>query len=290
MADGQDALPSRTSGEVTTDSLLVHVHISRTGGSTLNHILRSSYGARHCPAEPWDSKWGPKPFTREDLRKLRKLYPDLRSIAGHRLFGDVDLDDGGVEASYFSMVRDPVKACASRFQYKVENTDKEFDELEAWLQKDWIRNRHVKAIAGTDDVSDAIELIRKKRIFIGLTERYDHTVVLMKRLLAPDLDISYDRVNVADKRDISELLLSNDRYREMIEEAQSADLELYRYVKETLWPEYVAAYGESLESDVERFAASRGSFNQLNILLSRIKAYAVYKPALYLHRRRSSRT
>lgn len=290
MGDGQDAMSSRTSGEVSTDSLLVHVHISRTGGSTLNHILRSSYGARHCPAEPWDSKWGPNPFTRGDLRKLRKLYPNLRSIAGHRLFGYEDLDDGGIQASYFSMLRDPVKACASRFQYKVEHTEKEFDELEAWLQKDWIRNRHVKAIAGTDDVSDAIELIRKKRIFIGLTERYDHTVVLMKRLVAPDLDISYDRVNVADKRDISEQLLSNDGYRRMIEEAQSADLELYRYVKETLWPEYVAAYGESLESDVERFAASRGSFNQLNILLSRIKAYAVYKPALYLHRRRSSWT
>lgn len=268
-----------------TDTLLVHVHISRTGGSTLNHILRSSFGARHCPVEPWDSQWGPDPFTIDDLRRLKKIYPKIRSIAGHRLYGYVDLDDGDTEAVYFAMVRDPVRACASRFQHKVEYAGKGFAEFESWIQKDWIRNRHVKAIAGTDDVNDAIRVIREKGIFMGLTERYDHTVVLMKALLAPDLDISYEKVNVSTKRSVSEELLADDGLRGMIEEAQSADLELLRYVREVLWPEYEAAYGDGLDADVERFAASRGAFNNLNILKSRLKAYAVYKPALYFHRK-----
>lgn len=284
---GERAMSERAGSERSSgsDSLLVHVHISRTGGSTLNHILRSSYGARHCPVEPWDSQWGPEPFTLDDLRRLKKIYPRIRSIAGHRLYGYVDLDDGDTRASYFAMVRDPVKACASRFQHKVEYTGKGFAEFQSWIQKDWIRNRHVKAIAGTDDVNDAIRVIREKDIFMGLTERYDETVVLMRGLLAPDLDISYEKVNVASKRSVSEELLGDERLRAMIEEAQSADLELLGYVREVLWPEYTARYGDGLQDDVERFSADRGSFNDLNILKSRLKAYTIYKPALYLHRK-----
>lgn len=265
--------------------LLVHVHISRTGGSTLNHILRSSYGTRHCPVEPWGSQWGPDPFDANDLRRLRKIYPNLRSVAGHRVFGYVDLDVDGIEADYFAIARDPIRACASRFQRKVDYADKGWDEFEEWIHNDWTRNRHVKAIAGTDDVNDAIEVIRRKRIFVGLTEKYDETVVLLKGLMAPDLDISYKPVNVASKRTVAKRLLSDPRLTAMIEEAQTADLELYAYVRDVLWPEYVEAYGESFQADVERFTADRGSFNDLNILKSRVKAYAVYKPALYLHRK-----
>lgn len=274
-----------TERSLGSERLLVHVHISRTGGSTLNHILRSSYGVRHCPVEPWDSRWGPDPFSREDLRKLRRIYPNLRSIAGHRIFGYVDLEDAGIGADYFAIMRDPVRAVASRFQRKVDHADKGSDEFEAWIQKDWTRNRHVKAIGGTDDVGDAIKVIRDNRLFMGLTERYDETVVLLKKLLAPDLNISYKPVNVASKKTVAKELLSDDRLRGMIEESQSADLELFRYVKDVLWPEYLEAYGEGFEADVERFAASPGTFNNLNILLSRLKAHGVYRPALYLHRR-----
>lgn len=265
-------------------TLLVHVHISRTGGSTLNHILRSSFGPRHCPVEPWDSRWGADPFTVSDLRRLRRLYPSLKSIAGHRVYGYVDLEDQGIGAAYFAMVRDPLRACASRFQHKVEKTGKDFSEFESWIQKEWVRNRHVRAISGTEDVSEAIRIIRQKGIFMGLTERYDESAILLKTLVAPDLNISYKPVNVARKRTVSQQLLSEPRYRDMIQEAQAADLELYRFVKEELWPEYEADYPGELAADAASFAADRGDFDMMNIILSRAKAYSIYKPALFLHR------
>lgn len=269
--------------------LLVHVHITKTGGSTLNHILRSSYGMRHCPVEPWDSRSAHIPFTLEDLRKVRRLYPNLRSIAGHRVFGYVDLSDGDTEADYFALIRDPIKACASRFQHKVETTGNwDYDEFEDWIRQDWIRNRHTKAIVGSDDVDAAIRLIRDKNIFVGLTERYDESMVLLKHRLAPDLDISYRPVNVASKRSVSQRLLADERRRAMIEEAQASDVELLRRVKEELWPEYLEEYGPTFEADVDEYRRARGDFNDVNIFLSRLKAYAVYKPALYIHRRRAS--
>ncbi len=274
----------------TDNRLLVHVHITKTGGSTLNHLLRSSYGMRHCPVEPWESRSAHIPFTVEDLRKVRRLYPRLRSIAGHRVFGYVDLSDGDIEADYFALIRDPIKACASRFQHKVEKTGNwDFDGFEDWIQQDWIRNRHTKALCGSDDVDAAMRLIRDKNIFVGLTERYDDSMLLLKHRLAPDLNISYRPVNVASKRSVSQRLLADDRRRTMIEEAQAADVELLRRVKEELWPEYLDQYGPTFEDDLASYRNARGDFNDLNIIMSRLKAHALYKPALYLHRRRVSR-
>lgn len=290
MGDRWRAAPggtARDSFEAST-RLLVHVHITKTGGSTLNHILRSSYGTRHCPVEPWDSKSAHIPFTVDDLRKVRRLYPNLRSIAGHRVFGYVDLSDGDSEADYFALIRDPVRACASRFQHKVETTGNwNFDEFEEWLSQDWIRNRHTKALVGSDDVDAAMRLISEKNIFVGLTERYDESMLLLKSRLAPDLNISYRPVNVASKRSVSKRLLSDERRRALIEEAQASDIELLRRVRDELWPEYLQEYGASFETDLEDYRNSRGDFNDLNIFMSRLKAHAVYKPALHLHRRRA---
>ena len=282
VASTEAAENSKTLGH----RLLVHVHITKTGGSTLNHILRSSYGMRHCPVEPWDSRSAHIPFTVEDLRKVRRLYPRLRSIAGHRVF--VDLSDGGIEADYVALIRDPVKACASRFQHKVETTGNwDYAGFEEWIQQDWIRNRHTKAIVGSDDVDAAMRLIREKNIFVGLTERYDDSMLLLRQRLAPDLNISYRPVNVASKRSVSKSLLSDEGRRAMIEEAQASDIELLRRVKEELWPEYLENYGPTFEDDLAEYSGSRGDFNDLNIFMSRVKAHAVYKPALYLHRRRN---
>lgn len=276
----------KANSSTADDPLLVHIHISKTGGSTLNHILRSSYGARHCPVEPWDVRWGESPFSAGDLRRLRKFYPNLKSVAGHRVVGYVDLEEQGRDVRYFALMRDPIKACASRFQHKVQRSGKPRHDFENWVQKDWTRNRHTKAIGRTDDVDDAIRRIREKNIFILLAERYDESLVLLERLVASDLDISYKSVNVAKSKAIVQDLLSTTRTRQMIEESQKADVELYRYVKQEFYPEYQRAYGPRLSEDVARYRETRrNEFNNRNILMSRLKAYSIYKPALYLHRK-----
>lgn len=269
----------------TDPPLLAHIHISRTGGSTLNHIMRSSYGTRHCPVEPWDTRWGEVAFGADDLKRLRRLYPRLRSIAGHRVFGYGDLDRDE-PVSYVAWMRDPLKACASRFQHRVVFQGKPFDDFESWIERDWTRNRHTKAISGGNSAREAMRLIEEKRIFIGLTERYDESLLMLKTMVAPDLDISYEPVNVAADRSVSERLLGDPGTRAMIAESQAADLELYDYVKSELHPAYRQTYGGELVSDLERYRSSRrDSFNRFNLQTSRLKAYGLYRPALYLHRK-----
>jgi hypothetical protein len=269
--------------------MLVFIHINKTGGNTLSHILRSSYGLRHCQVEPWDApwqSWKEPPFSRDDLRRLRKFYPNLKSIAGHRVFGHVDLDETEGECKYFTIMRDPLKSCASRFQYKVQVSKKKDFVFEKWIQQESSRNHQTKWIAGVDDVAEAIRIIRDKNIFVGLTERFDESMVLLKSLVANDLNISYKRVNVAPANTIKQQLLETESTRQMLIEALGADLELYNYVKQELYPTYRQEYGTSLDRDVAHYQQTQsGNFNLLNLTICRLKHYLFYKPLLSLHRK-----
>ena len=261
--------------------MLVFVHMHKTGGNTMSHILRSTYGTRHCQVEPWT---GP-PFAAHDLRRVRRFFPKLKSIAGHRITGHVDLQENGSAFKYFTLMRNPLRLCASRFQYKVQVSKKNI-VFEEWIQQDWPRNHQTKWIAGVADVDEAIKIINKKNIIVGLTERFDESVMLFKALLANDLNISYRRVNVARKNIIKDRLLSNKRTLQMLIDSQQADLALYDFIRKELYPTYQREYGPSLEADVARYQQTRrDSFNYFNLTLCRLKHYLLYKPFLNLDKR-----
>lgn len=266
--------------------MLVFIHINKTAGSTVRYVLRSTFGVNHCEVEPWHAPWIDPPFSSDDLQRLRKLYPNLQSIAGHRVTGYVDLQENGTEFKYFSFMRDPLKTCASRFQYNIQYRKKKNLVFEEWIQKDWTRNHQTKMFAGVADVNKAIQTIKNKNIFIGLTERFDESIILLKALKATNLNISYQPVNVARKNSIAENLLSNEKTKQMLIEANQIDLELYDFVKKELFPSFQRAYGQKLETDVANYRNNRDkNFDSRNITLSRIKQYLIYKPALYLFRK-----
>ena len=265
--------------------MIVFIHINKTGGTSATHIMRSTYGLRHCQVEPWGAMWTGPPFSADDLRRLRRLYPNLKSIAGHRIVGHVDLDENDQGFKYFTFMRDPLKSCASRFQYKVQVSKKKNLVFEEWIQRDWTRNHQTKWIAGVDDVNKAIQIIQDKNILVGLTERFDESMVLVKGLIANDLNISYRRVNVARDNTIAKNLLTNESTRQLLIESQQSDLELYNYVREELYPNFQREYGSSLDADVAEYQQTQDNdFNNWNITLSRLKQFILYKPLLYMNR------
>ena len=266
--------------------MLVFIHINKTAGRTVRYILRSSFGIRHCEVEPWHAPWTGPAFSAHDLQRLRRVYPNLESIAGHRVTGYSDLQENGTAFKYFTFMRDPLKTCASRFQYNVQYRGRSDLVFEEWIQRSWTRNHQTKMIAGVADVAEAIRIIRAKQIFVGLTERFDESMVLLKALMANNLNISYRPVNVSRHNTLAESLLSNESTRQMLIESQKADLELYNFVKQELYPTYQREYGPSLEADVAEYHQTRGNnFNYWNLTLCRLKHYMLYKPLLYLHRR-----
>ena len=265
--------------------MLVFIHINKTAGRTVRYILRSSFGLRHCDVEPWQDEWSEQPFSSNDLRRLRKLYPNLESIAGHRVTGYAELKENGAQLDYFSFMRDPLKTCASRFQYNVQFRKKKDLVFEEWIQNDWTRNQQTKRIAGVADVNEAIRIIQEKKMFIGLTERFDESMLLLKSLVDNRLNISYKRINVARTNTLAEKLLSDERSKQILVEANQVDLELYDFVKHEIFPSFQREYGPALEGDVADYQKNRvNKFNTLRLEMSRLKQYLFYKPLLYLYR------
>ena len=266
--------------------MLVFIHINKTGGRTVRYILRSSFGLRHCEVEPRHGQWSASPFTNEDLQRLRKIYPHLESIAGHPIKGYIALQEDATKFQYFTFLREPLKTCASRFQYNVTYRGKKDLVFEEWIQKGWARNAQTKAIAGVEDPDKAIQIIREKNIFVGLTERFDESMVMLKGLVENNLNISYKRVNVAENNFIKNSLLSNEATHELLFEANQADLELYEYVQRELYPCLQQEYGLTLERDLRSYRQNQNKdFNKWNLTLSRLKQYLLYKSMHYLYRR-----
>jgi hypothetical protein len=270
-----------------TRPLLVFVHINKTAGTTLRFILRSSYGARHCDVEPWHGAWSDPPFSTADLKRVRKLYPRLASIAGHRVSGYVDLEEPGTDFRYLTFLREPVALCASRFQYQLDYRKKQNLEFEAWIEKDWVRNAQTQRIGGTTDPRDAIQVIHRKEMFVGLTERFDESVVLLQALRAPDLDIAYAPENVAKKSDVAKRLLADPGTRRMIVDANEADLELYEHVVGEVYPAQQRAYGTSLEGSVASYREDMGrGYDRRNLALYGVKQRMLLMPTIRLYRGR----
>ena len=267
--------------------MLVFVHINKTAGTTIRRILRGSFGSRHCEVEQWHGAWQDPPFSAPDLARLRRIYPNLKSIAGHGIKGYPDLHQRSTEFRYFTFIRDPLKVCASRYQYRLDHKKKNDLTFEEWIQKDPFRNTLTNHIAGSDSAADAISVIESKRMFVGLSERFDESLVLLKALLASDLNIGYRSVNVAKSKGISSQLLSTPATRDALIEANQADLELYDYVKKELYPSLQREFGPSLDEAVaEHRSNSLRGFNNANVTASRLKQYSVYRPLLHLYRAR----
>ena len=267
--------------------MLIFVHIEKTGGRTVRYIQRSSYGLRHCEVEP-DGLWEAPPFSTTDLRRIRRLYPNLASLAAHRVTAFVDLEEPGTHFRYFTLLRDPLKMGASRYQFHLARKKNKLPFAE-WIQKEAVQNAQTKQIAGVASAADAIRVIERKSVFVGLTEHFDESLVLLKSLLAPDLDIGYESVNVARGNTLAKDLLATPSTRQALIEVNGADLELYEYARTELYPALQREYGPSLTEAVADYQQhSRRTFNRTKLTLSRVKQYGVYKPTLRLYRGNTS--
>lgn len=297
--------------------MLAFVHIHKTGGTTIQWILRSSFGPRHCEVEPLNIRphhlrpWQ-MPVSADDLQHLSKLYPHLESIGGHCVQPHMDLHKNHPKIKYFTFMRDPLKMRASMYQHGVQARGEQNCVFEDWLQEEQSQNRQTKMIAGKADVDKAIRVIQERDVFVGLTDRFEESLLLLKSFVANNLDISYKRMNVASGSTIAQSLLSSARTKQMLVEGNKADLELCGFVKHKLYPVYQREYGESLAEDVAQYKASLGPFsrhsvplsfmgkprlfklllffdldpyNRRNVPLSLLKKYLLYKPWLYLNRK-----
>ncbi|HEY2759533.1 MAG TPA: sulfotransferase family 2 domain-containing protein [Pirellulales bacterium] len=277
------------------------VHIEKTAGTTLTSILRRSYGARHCDVRlPVAKRHRGKGRTDQhelidvdDLRRVRRIYRNLSGIAGHHVKAFSNLELECAEIRYFAFLRDPAKRYRSHFLTRAPSHDAA--DFDAWVSASWTHNWQTKMIAGQACAQKAIDMLAARFGFIGLTERFDESLLMMGQWIGEpgfkpeyrSLNQHYDNRGFRDavqregQRDIG--YLDSASARERIAAANVEDRKVYEFVLANIYPRQCANYRGELEVEVREFQARNlGIRLQAESRWSGFLRNYIYKPAIHL--------
>jgi hypothetical protein len=240
------------------------IHIEKTAGSTLTAILRRSFGTRHCDVRLPLAKRRHHSRARRacvdaaDLNRVQRLYRNLCGIAGHYVTPYSELARQCPGLRYFTFLRDP----SARFRSHYLNRTKTLTEaaFEEWISGDWSHNWQTRMLAGEQNAEKAIALINERVGFVGLTEQFDESVVMLGDWLGePSFRGEYRPANQLSKKHRAKELaerkeharyLDTPSVRARIAEANAEDQKVYDFVRSTVFPRQVAAHRGDLPSNV----------------------------------------
>jgi len=270
-----------------TPSAIVFLHISKTAGMSLRGQFDKNYpNCRHFNTELDEvsrATWG------ECLGRLRQISGDELNetgvFKGHMQFGLHEILSGPVD--YITFLRDPVKRIISHYRMEGRKGNIPPDHQIDLAQPDWnlgccpplvrsFDNGQTRALAGTcpdlpfracteQHLAQAKSNIEKHFKFVGLTEQFDLSLLLLRRLCGWGFHF-YVPDNQAKERDASlppSLI-------EAIRQLNRLDLELYRYAQER-FQGLLKQYGFSLQVEHQVYRAGNYLHQRLHVWRHRIK-------------------
>ena len=221
--------------------LSAYIHIEKTGGQSLNFILRNSFGLQHCDVlsinkdvDYLDAK---------EFLGLSKLFPNIKSISGHKvkpysdLTGQIDKD-----IFYFTFLRDPIQRMISHYQFIVTHFPKFASPFPEWVKNVNQHNLMTKKICGEDSLDEAIRVINDRLGFIGLFEEYNLSMQMLDFFMPHDLNLYAVRKNNPKENAARNSILNNPEWLEMVVECNRNDTKLYNYIKKEIFPKQKEKY------------------------------------------------
>lgn len=215
--------------------MIALIHIKKTAGKTVKHIMRCEYGVAHCDVKRWSP--GNEVFSAADLKRVMQINPWLASIAGHSIRSHSDLKDAVADLRYYTFLRDPIKRTLSQYQYSVAQGRCREGRFFDWITRDEFRDVQTNVLAGTPDADAAIEALEKDIAFVGLTERFDESLALMQQALElRRFTPLHKRVNAASNQRIRDAIAGDAKAMAAIHEANRQDARVLAYVVDELFP------------------------------------------------------
>ena len=256
-----------SSNKAQQDWTLIFLHIPKTAGSTLFAILKRQYPFAFI--HPHVGTWK---YVFEFKRLPEWKRERIGVLAGHLPFGvHKYLPQPSV---YITLLRDPIERAISDYYYVLRTPDNYFYKdvttqhmsLEEFVASGCngkylnLDNGQTRLLSGMVDVGfgqctlkmlkDAKENLREYFAVVGINERFDETVMLMKKVLGWTTLPYYVRENVTSdrpgKEDIPEDTLK------VIEKRNELDLDLYTFAKE-MFAEQLCGQDPPFEKELESF-------------------------------------
>jgi len=247
---------------------LIFLHIPKAAGSTLNQIIQRQYG----PEAAFSVYVGD-----EEIRGVVNQLPAerkrlLRVLGGHMSFGLHELLPQ--PSTYMTILREPVDRLISFFYYVLRSPDNDHHHLVTSRQltlKEYILsgmlpdNGQTRRLAGIDQPSrraplndppcstDHLQIakrnLQKYFAVVGLSERFDETLLLLKRTLGWRTPF-YVKTNVTRDR-LSREDIPEDTLR-VLREHTALDVELYEYAQQ-LFQEQIRQQGPGFARELATF-------------------------------------
>jgi hypothetical protein len=232
-------------------SSIVFIHIGKTAGTTLRAILQGVYNKEETyllyPGEPGYNDFNDFLALTEDQKRRIRLYCGHVAFGLHRRLSQ--------STTYITVLRDPVERTISNYYEvkKVLNQRKKSAELYSDFHKaarmdleEFVSsgimsyltfNHQVQMLANSrpmgqcsvDDLDRAKEHLANSFSVVGLTERFDETIVLMNKIFGWQVR-GYSKKNVGYTRSRAENLPESTL--NLIREHNRLDLELYHFAEE----------------------------------------------------------
>ena len=229
------------------NDLIIHLHIPKTGGTTLRDIIQRQYLSKNILTIP----------TIEKSENILETVPSvkinqLEVVQGHLKYGiHFNLNRS---AKYFAILRNPIDRVLSTYYYVIsqdnnpqnlssnDNTMSIFEYVNSGINP-FLINGQTQLISGkTCSINDPLirskELlsiakknIKENFIFTGTTEQFDESILLLKGILRWKSPY-YSRANkTKNKPDYKKI---DKKIRDFIKDHNQLDINLYNYVKKSI--------------------------------------------------------
>ncbi len=248
------------------DKVDFFIHIPKTAGTTMAQIIESQY-----PKGTVLSFRDARVDDEERVRMVKAMGPEIRIVAGHLHYGYAKLFPR--DCRPFTMLRDPVERIISLYFYIGREprhpTHEAFKRGEVTIEKLARRQGRAQAcfIAGVTPkdpgpedelIARAKENLEKIVVSVGLTERFDESLLLYNRALGWNVQ-GYVRANVTKNRPSQDRLAASDLA--IIRENSGVDQAVYAFAKE-LFEKQIAqmppTFADELASLRRKVTVARG--------------------------------
>lgn len=281
--------PSTGSG---AKAVLIFVHIPKTGGKTLDLVIDRQYprGKAYRLSYQAQEEYGPF-FAMTPEQRGR-----LQCITGHVPYG-FHQHLPGKSFVYVSLLREPVARFISEYRYLLRDKrplawrppDAVMEDLEKFLDyriENHSTNVQTRIISGyfpkpgelppyAPLPSDALDVakrnMREHFAVVGTMERYDETLLLIKKRAGWTRSVHYVRMNASSERSAPEKLPP--RLVERIREHNRLDAELYECAA-ALLEQAVAAEGPAFQEELQ---ALRRRNRTMDLILNGWKSTPLWK-------------
>lgn len=253
------------------DRPVVFLHIPKTAGCTLNALIDRQYSPEQIFSFYSEEAFDEFPNLSQDRCEKIKMFRGHIAFESHaHVLGDFD----PYPDNYFTFLRDPVDRVISHYYHVIRNPDNHLypytEEGQLGLE-DFLKtkiptilnNGQTQLLSGlwkdvpfgecdAEMLETAKKNIQEHFILVGLTERFDEAICLLRIILGWQNNISYVPRNVGDNRPKRDLVSSETLA--AISELNQLDIALYEYA-EQLFDEKVQRYGSHLALQLEALQA-----------------------------------